>query len=286
MCSILIMGGSDFISSSLAKYLIKSKYKVDIMAKDIKNINFNGINKHLICDRNNVHEVKDILKDKKYDYVYDISIKNKEEAEILIGNLNNESLKKYIVISSQENHIKEEELNIEKFIQNTSIPYIIIRPSHIYGDKSKISKELYFFHKIEKSIEIVIPKNNNLKGQFIYIDDFVKVLFSLLKTNYVRQIYNVTNPQVISLEEYIKISSEIIGREANIKYTDSNIVDTEIKEIFGGNYLDIDKIIQHGLYIPNVLLNNGIEILYSWYKQTYQEKISIKNKIEKVLQIG
>lgn len=286
MCSILIMGGSDFISSSLAKYLIKSKYKVDIMAKDIKNINFNGINKHLICDRNNVHEVKDILKDKKYDYVYDISIKNKEEAEILIGNLNNESLKKYIVISSQENHIKEEELNIEKFIQNTSIPYIIIRPSHIYGDKSKISKESYFFHKIEKSIEIVIPKNNNLKGQFIYIDDFVKVLFSLLKTNYVRQIYNVTNPQVISLEEYIKISSEIIGIEANIKYTDSNIVDAEIKEIFGGNYLDIDKIIQHGLYIPNVLLNNGIEILYSWYKQTYQEKISIKNKIEKVLQIG
>lgn len=286
MCSILIMGGSDFISSSLAKHLIKSKYKVDIMAKDIKNINFNGINKHLICDRNNVHEVKDILKDKKYDYVYDISIKNKEEAEILIGNLNNESLKKYIVISSQENHIKEEELNIEKFIQNTSIPYIIIRPSHIYGDKSKICKESYFFHKIEKSIEIVIPKNNNLKGQFIYIDDFVKVLFSLLKTNHVRQIYNVTNPQVISLEEYIKISSEIIGREANIKYTDSNIVDIEIKEIFGGNYLDIDKIIQHGLYIPTVLLNNGIEILYNWYKQTYQEKISIKNKIEKVLQIG
>lgn len=286
MCSVLIMGGSDFISSSLAKYLIKSKYNVDIITKDIKKINFNGINKHLICDRNNLDEVKNILKDKKYDYVYDISIRNKEDAEILIDNLDNESLKKYIVILSQENHIKEEVLNIENFIQNTSIPYIIIRPSHIYGDKSKVSKELYFFHKIEKSIEIVIPKNSNLKAQFIYIDDFIKVLFSLLKTNHVREIYNVTNPQVISLEECIKICSEIIGKEANIKYTDSNIVDTDIKQIFGGNYLDIDKIIQHGLYIPNVLLNNGVEILYSWYKRTYQEKISIKNKIEKVLQIG
>lgn len=286
MCSVLIMGGSDFISSSLAKYLIKSKYNVDIITKDIKKINFNGINKHLICDRNNLDEVKNILKDKKYDYVYDISIRNKEDAEILIDNLDNESLKKYMVILSQENHIKEEVLNIENFIQNTSIPYIIIRPSHIYGDKSKVSKESYFFHKIEKSIEIVIPKNSNLKAQFIYIDDFIKVLFSLLKTNHVREIYNVTNPQVISLEECIKICSEIIGKEANIKYTDSNIVDTDIKQIFGGNYLDIDKIIQHGLYIPNVLLNNGVEILYSWYKRTYQEKISIKNKIEKVLQIG
>lgn len=286
MCSVLIMGGSDFISSSLAKYLIKSKYNVDIITKDIKKINFNGINKHLICDRNNLDEVKNILEDKKYDYVYDISIRNKEDAEILIDNLDNESLKKYIVILSQENHIKEEVLNIENFIQNTSIPYIIIRPSHIYGDKNKVSKESYFFHKIEKSIEIVIPKNSNLKAQFIYIDDFIKVLFSLLKTNHVREIYNVTNPQVISLEECIKICSEIIGKEANIKYTDSNIVDTDIKQIFGGNYLDIDKIIQHGLYIPNVLLNNGVEILYSWYKRTYQEKISIKNKIEKVLQIG
>lgn len=285
MCSVLIMGGSDFISSSLAKYLIKNKYNVDIMTKGVKKINYGGVSKHLICDRKNVDEVKNVLKDKKYDYVYDISIKDKEDAKILMENLNNESLKKYIVISSQDN-IKEEELKIEDFIQNTSIPYIIIKPSHIYGDKSKISKEGYFFHKIEKSIPIIIPKNSNLKAQFIYIDDFVKVLFSLLKTVHIREVYNVTNPQLISLEEFIKTCSEIIGKEANINYTDSNIIDTDIKQIFGGNYLDIDKIIQHGLYIPNILLSNGIEILYSWYKQTYQQKISIKDKIEKVLQIG
>lgn len=286
MCSVLIMGGSDFIGSSLAKYLIKNKYNVDIMTEGIKKINYEGVRKHLICDRKNVDEIKNVLKDKKYDYVYDISIKDKEDAKILMESLNNESLKKYIVISSQDNNIKEEELKIEDFIQNTSIPYIIVRPSHIYGDKSKTSKEAYFFHKIEKSIPIIIPKNSNLKAQFIYIDDFVKVLFSLLKTIHIKEVYNVTNPQLISLEEFIKTCSEIIGKEANINYTDSNIIDTDIKQIFGGNYLDIDKIIHHGLYIPNILLNNGIEILYSWYKRTYQEKISIKDRIEKVLQIG
>lgn len=286
MCSVLIMGGSDFIGSSLAKYLIKNKYNVDIMTEGIKKINYDGVRKHLICDRKNIGEIKNVLKDKKYDYVYDISIKDKEDAKILMESLNNESLKKYIVISSQDNNIKEEELKIEDFIQNTSIPYIIVRPSHIYGDKSKASKEAYFFHKIEKSIPIIIPKNSNLKAQFIYIDDFVKVLFSLLKTIHIREVYNVTNPQLISLEEFIKTCSEIIGKEANINYTDSNIIDTDIKQIFGGNYLDIDKMIHHGLYIPNILLNNGIEILYSWYKRTYQEKISIKDKIEKVLQIG
>ena len=286
MYSVLIMGGSDFVGSSLAKYLIKKKYDVDIMTRGIRSIDYDGIGKHLICNRKNADEMKMILKDKKYDYVYDISIKNKEDAEILIENLNSEVLKKYIVISSQENNIKKEELRIDEFIKNTPIPYIIIRPSNIYGDKNKISKEEYFVHKIEKSIPIKIPKNSNLKAQFIYIDDFVKVLFSLIKTTYVREIYNVTNPQLISLEEYINTCSEIVGKEANIKYIDANIIDADIKQKFERNYLDIDKIIQHGLYIPNILLSDGVSLLYDWYKKVYQEKISIKDKIEKVLQIG
>ena len=286
MYSVLIMGGSDFVGSSLAKYLIKNKYNVDIMTRGIKSITYDGIGRHLICNRKNADEMKMILKDKKYDYVYDISIKDKEDAEILIENLNSEVLKKYIVISPQDNNIKEGELKIDEFIKNTSMPYIIIRPSNIYGDKNKISKEEYFFHKIEKSIPIKIPKNSNLKAQFIYIDDFVKVLFSLTKTTYVREIYNVTNTQVISLEEYINTCSEIVGKEANIKYIDSNIIDADIKQKFERSYLDIDKIIQHGLYIPNILLSNGISLLYDWYKKVYQEKKSIKNKIEKVLQIG
>ncbi len=102
MCSVLIMGGNDFITSSLAKYLIKNKYDVDIMIK-------------------------------KYDFLYDINAKYKEDVQILIENLNCEELKKYIVISSQYNNIKEEELKINEYIQKTSIPYIIIRPSYIYG---------------------------------------------------------------------------------------------------------------------------------------------------------
>lgn len=286
MCSVLIMGGSDFIGSSLAKYLIKNKYDVDIMTRGIKSIDYDGIGKHLICNRKNADEMKMILKDKKYDYVYDISIKDKEDAEILIENLNTEVLQKYIVISYQDNNIKKEELKVDEFIKNTSIPYIIIRPSNIYGDRNKISKEEYFFHKIEKAIPIEIPKNSNLKAQFIYIDDFVKVLFSLIKTTYVREVYNVTNPQLISLEEYINTYSEIVGKEANIKYIDSNIIDADIKQKFERSYLDIDKIIHHGLYIPNILLSNGVSLLYDWYKKVYQEKTSIKNKIEKVLQIG
>lgn len=58
MYSVLIMGGSDFVGSSLAKYLIKNKYEVDILTRGIKPINYQGIHQHLICDRVNEKTLK------------------------------------------------------------------------------------------------------------------------------------------------------------------------------------------------------------------------------------
>ena len=61
--------------------------------------------------------------------------------------------------------------------------------------------------------------------QFIYIEDFIKNLYSLVKSNHINETYNVTNPQVISLEEYINTYGEIIGKKPNIKYVDKEVTD-------------------------------------------------------------
>ena len=42
MKSILIMGGSDFIGSALAKRLIKCGYQIDILTNGKKEIDYNG----------------------------------------------------------------------------------------------------------------------------------------------------------------------------------------------------------------------------------------------------
>lgn len=287
MYSVLIMGGSDFIGSSLAKYFIKKGYKVDIITRGIKPINYYGIQKHLICDRTKDGDINNIIQENKYDYVYDISARNKDDIEKLINNLDITQLKKYIFISPNKcnTDILTEQLKIEKFIERTSIPYIIVKYSNIYGLKNESSKEICLFKKIEKSDPIKIPKNRKMKTQFIYIDDFIKVLYSLVKTTHVREIYNVTNPQVISLEEYIRTCSEIIEKEPDIKYIDSSKMAEGLKEEFEGSYLDIDKTIEHGLYIPNILLINGLSMVYDWYKNNNHKKVSIKDKLVRVLQI-
>ena len=145
MYSVLIMGGTDFIGSELSKYFINKKYNVDIMTRGIKPINYNGIRNHLICDRKNETELKNILKERKYDFIYDLSGKSKSDIEILLNNLNLDNLKKYIFILPKNNNklqLDNEVKSIKNYIKSISIPYIIINYSNIYGYEkfSKIIK--------------------------------------------------------------------------------------------------------------------------------------------------
>lgn len=302
MYSILIMGGSDFVGSSLAKYLIENKHNVDILTRGIKPINYKGIHKHIICDRKNQVAIAKNLESKKYDYIFDMSAEDKDDVKILLQNIDCNSLNKYILLSPMEinnrtitkyqrDSIKNKKNEIEKYVEKTSSPYIIIRASHIYGDKNIISNESYFFHQIEKSNPIKIPQNISIRTQFIYIDDFVRVLYSIMRSSHVRKTYNVTNPQVITFEDYINTLGDVMGIAPNIKYVDNiSKIDLDLKEHFDlnieNNYLSIDKVIQDGIYIPNILLNKGIVYTYEWYKRKSKEKVSIKKKLERVLQIG
>lgn len=288
MYSVLIMGGTDFIGSELSKYFINKRYNVDIMTRGIKPINYNGIRNHLICDRKNETELKNILKERKYDFIYDLSGKSKSDIEILLNNLNLDNLKKYIFILPKNNNklqLDNEIRNIKNYIKSISIPYIIINYSNIYGFENNRNRELRLFKKIENSQMINVPKDKEMNMQFIHIEDFIRILYSIVRSNYINEIYNVTNPQRISLEECISTYSEIIGKKPNIKYVDKEVADDEFKEDFNMDYLDIDKVIQHGLYIPNILFKDGISKVYDYYKESNKVKKTLKHKIAKALQI-
>ncbi|MBZ9687387.1 NAD-dependent epimerase/dehydratase family protein [Clostridium estertheticum] len=70
---ILVMGGTEFVSSSLTKYLISKGYIVDIFTRGIKSIKYNGIRKHLKGDRKSIEDLKVNISNEKYDYIFDIS---------------------------------------------------------------------------------------------------------------------------------------------------------------------------------------------------------------------
>jgi len=178
----------------------------------------------------------------------------------------------------------------EDFIINSPIPYIIIRPTYIYGENNNLYREYYFFEKIEKNEKIPVPKGKQVSNQFIYIGDLVKVLESIMKNPHVREAYNVTNPQLISWDDLIYTCGEIIGKEPIIKYVDMEKVEFRERTYFPFRNidfnLDINKLIEHGLYIPNVLLKEGLTATYKWFSANKPKMHDRKmNKVESVMQI-
>ena len=216
----------------------------------------------------------------------------KSEIEDLFKFVNRDTLKKYVVLSSSivykesEKYISEdgekelnpaygkygiEKVQAEHYIIDSDIPYIIIRPTHIYGPENNLYRETYFFDRIREGKAIPVPSDRNepVLNQFIYIDDFVRVLYSLTKNDKVREIYNVSTPQNITWKKFIETCGEVMGKEPIIKYVDSDKIKIKERSYFPFKntscILEIEKLIDHGLYIPNILLEKGLRKTYEWY---------------------
>lgn len=292
MSSILVMGGTTFVSSSLAKYLIEKGYSVDILTRGNKKIKYEGIKEHLICDRKSKDEMEKVLKGRQYEFIFDISAYTKEDVEILLNTINKNTLKKYIFCSSgavykpsnaliQEYFDRGENPNwgkygidkkeAEDFIIGSGVPYIIFRPTYIYGGNNNLYREAYFFDRILDNKVIPIPYGNNIITQFIHIDDLVNVFESAMKSQSESKIYNVTNSEIVTWEDIIEKCGKIIGKEPVVKKIDVDQVKLEPRSFFPFRdvtyVLDIRQLIKDGLYEPQISLEEGLKKSYEWYRR-------------------
>lgn len=284
------MGGATFVSSSTAKYFIEKGYEVDILTRGLKNINYSGFREHIICNRKSKEQLGAVLNAKRYDFIIDISAYTKEDVELLLTFIDRRSLEKYIFCSSgsvykpsndfvSEAFEKGENPNwgkygmdkkeAEDFIIASGIPYIIFRPTYIYGQDNNLYREAYFFDRIMNGEVIPMPYGNNIKTQFVHINDLVKVFESAINSEGVGEIYNLTNPEVVTWEDLILKCEEIVGKKANIKrinVKESNLQSRAYFPFRDVTYLlNIDKLSEDKLYIPNISLEEGLKRTFKWY---------------------
>lgn len=312
MKSILVMGGSDFIGSALSKYLIKCGYNIDIATNGKHAINYKGYREHIICNRQDRNKMEESLSGRNYEFIFDMTAYSKEDIKNLLDFVDMDSLKKYVVLSSgavyKDSTTKAKEdcekgenkdwgrygldkKEAEDYIIDSSIPYIIIRPTYIYGENNNFYREYYFFERILQEKTIPVPDGKNVVTQFIYIDDLIKVLESLIHKPHIREAYNVTNPQVISWRELIETCGEVVGKTPKMKLVDINKIEYEERTYFPFRNIDytleIDKLIEHGLYIPNIFLKEGLEKTYDWFLSNNPKLQDSKmHKIEDIINIS
>lgn len=309
MSDILLLGGSGFVSEALGKYLIRRGYKIDILTRGKKRIKYDGYVNHILCDRKNIYDMKCALKGKSYSYIFDISAYTKNDVEVLFNSLGNvDSLKRYIFCSTAAvyndnknitgenyplganeawgdyalNKIKAEDyiLNMTK---NSSLRATIFRPSYIYGEGNTLYRESYFFDSILSNKVIPIP-DDDVKVQFIHIEDLVKNFECAMYNPYDCRAYNLTSPKRFTWEEIINICGKIVGIQPKIKKIPINNLD--VRSFFPfRSYdfnLDITALRENGFHSPMIYLEEGLNYCYNWYTK---EKPMLEDKKMEMINI-
>jgi nucleoside-diphosphate-sugar epimerase len=141
---ILVMGGTEFVSSSLTKYLISKGYIVDIFTRGIKLTKYDGIRNHLKGDRKSIEDLQANISSESYDYIFDTSAYTKEDVQKLIAILNKENLKRYVFCSSGSVYIPSDEIVTEEFTRGENENW------GSYGlDKKKAEEHGLYIPKID-----------------------------------------------------------------------------------------------------------------------------------------
>lgn len=309
MEEVLIMGGTTFVSSSIAKYLINKGYIVDILTRGQRLVNYSGFREHIVCDRKSFESMEKALKNKCYEFIFDISAYMREDVEILLKSINKQRLKKYIFCSSGavykpsyiavgESFEKGENPNwgkygtdkkeAEDYIINSGIPYVIFRPTYIYGENNNLYREIYFFNRIDNNKVIPMPYGNNVKTQFIHISDLVRIFESAMHNPNNFKEYNVTNPQIVTWEELIMACGEIVGKEPIIKKIDTTQIELEVRSYFPFRdvtyMLNIEELINDNFYVPKISLKEGLEMAYKWYSGESPKITDLRmNKVDELI---
>ncbi|OCL26610.1 epimerase [Orenia metallireducens] len=306
---ILIMGGTQFVSSSIAKYMIDKGNKVDIFTRGKKAVNYDGIRNHIKANRKSATDLRDKLRGKSYDVVFDISAYTKEDVALLTSVLDRTKLKNYIFCSSgsvyeaTEEVVKEDYsrgfnqnwgdygLNKKKaedylfsLYEKEKFPITIFRPTYIYGEGNNLYRETYLFDRISEESILPIPAGNS-KNQFVYIKDLVKTFESAMYSEKaIGNAYNLTHPEKVSWECLVETAMEVVGKEIGIKKVDYDDLGVNVRRFFPFRdvtyLLSIEKLEEDDLYIPKINLREGLRKAYNWY---CEEKPEVEDpKISKI----
>lgn len=287
MIHILILGGSGFVSKSLAKHLINQGYTVDILTNGEKTIDYTSFRNHFLCNRDSLSDLEKVIGNEDYNIIFDITGYTKKHIKNIFSCINMNKLKRYIFCSSASVYLDSEEQLTEssptgtssniynkyeaenyilELINKKNLPATIFRPSYIYGEENNHYRECYFFDSIEKNNIIPVPDDNVLV-QFIHIQDLVKVLECSIYNDNDKRAYNLTSPNRVSWIDFINICGDIMGKAPKIKLISTNNTDSSkffpFKSI---NYnLSIKDLRKNGFHLPVIYLEDGLKSVYDWY---------------------
>lgn len=311
---ILILGGTQFVSWYLVKRLVEEGMKVTTLNRGSKKGIHGQKIEELYADRHDFEQLQNLLKDREFDYIIDVSAYTEEDIKFITESINRKKLKSYIFISSSAvykesevlpikenfdtgenkfwgtyglNKLQAEKLLINK-MNNENFPVVILRPPYIYGEGNNVYREAFIFDRLKENGKILIPNEGKKLVQFLHIEDLFLIIKKIIELNLTNKIFNVGDKEGITFKGWIEKCMKVYGKETEIiefYYKEKNYKDRDFFPFYDYQYfLEVDKISQ--IIEPSISLEEGLKRALKWYlsnEEKVDKRFIYKDKIQEIL---
>ncbi len=257
MKKMLITGGTVFVSRYVAEYVVKKGYEVYVLNRNTKP-QVKGV-ALIEADR---HQLDDRLRGYHFDAVLDICAYDASDVNDLLDAL--DSYDDYILISSsavypeygKQPFAEDDKLGENRFwkaygtdkiaaeqalIQRDDNAYIL-RPPYLYGAMNNVYREAFVFECAMQDRKFYIPKHGEMKLQFFHVSDLCHFIDILLAQKPSTHVFNVGNPETISILEWVKLCYQVCGKKAEFVFVEKDIESRKYFSFYDYEYeLDITK---------------------------------------------
>lgn len=243
MKKILVIGGTSFIGRHLVTKLLGEKdCEITLFNRGVTNQELFPQLKRIIGDRNVAADIAQIDA-VDWDYVIDVSCYYPQSLEWIVNKIK-PSVTKYIFVSTAsvyDNEVhegmlrdesapvvsctKEEAIDTtpatygkrkaacEEILKNGNIPFVILRPSLVFGPYDPTDRFYYWLHQVKTKKQIGVPENGLRKFSLTYVGDLVWAIITALHSDKENVIYNCISYPLMSIDKIIKKATLLCNTE-------------------------------------------------------------------------
>lgn len=280
MKKILITGGTVFVSRYTASYFAEQGYQVYVLNRNSRP-QVPGVTL-IEADR---HDLGDKLKGYSFDAVLDIAGYNRRDVEDLVSAL--EVFRDYIFISSSAVYPETTELpfretdptgansvwgpygtgklEAEAYLMEQVPQAYILRPPYLYGPMENVYRAPFVFECAEQARPFCIPGDGNMPLQFFHVRDLCRFMECLLEKHPAEHIYNVGNPDTVTVQEWVKLCYDAVGAELRTVCVGPEHHQRSYFPFHNYTYkLDVSR--QLSLMPETIPLTDGLRESWEWFR--------------------
>jgi len=289
---ILIIGGSGFVSGTLARVALNAGHDVSVVTRGIKPL-LSGVDP-LVADRMDRDQFARIIEDSKleWDIVVDCIGYVPEDAHQDMEVFRNRT-RQLIFISTdfvfdpahrkfpqpvESDFYADSGYGGNKRLCEIELAYgnlgdtefTVFRPCHIYGPGSELgclpnhARDPELISKLQNAVPISLVGGGHFLQQPIYAEDLANLILSAMgnKSAY-RRIFNTAGPDVIESRTYYKIIADVLGVEVTFQecpVDECLTANPELAPFLTHRIYDLGELSESGLRVPSMSIMDGLRM--------------------------